>query len=91
MPFTHCEPSRSVCEPTWKQLFPLCRGVAEANLRRCFSYCAGIESLKAMQRRNICGANRMRTKHSDAKIRLTENCNGKRINAAAISDAFAGA
>jgi hypothetical protein len=48
------------------------------------------KALNSMQRRNIC-ANRARTKNSYARNFWPMKISTKRVNAAVISDAFAGA
>lgn len=45
----------------------------------------------AMQRTNICGTNRMHAKYSCAQTMADGKNDETRINAAAISNAFAGA
>jgi hypothetical protein len=72
--------------------FSRCVGVAETNPRNCFSRCADDESLNSMRHRNICCANRARTNFSyDWKFPPTKNLDGERVDAAAISNSFAGA
>jgi hypothetical protein len=91
MPFTRGEPSQSACKTTKKQLFAPYRGVAEANLRRFFSRCADNESLKF----NAASKHLRESRAHKIFVRVEILADGKyqrtRVNAAAISDAFAGA
>jgi hypothetical protein len=88
MPFTHDEPSRSVCKRPSSN-FSRFWVVAKANPRRCFSCCTHNESLK----RDAASEHLRHESHAHQIFVHAEMADGKfdgtRINAAAISDAFA--